>query len=338
MQWWRVCAAVLLVAVAGPVALGQWVWTPETGRFVNMKRLPKETPELQIEYARSLMLEGRYSEAMRETDKFIDFYGDTPLADENQFLRGEIELADTEYMDAAREFQLVVDSYPGSAFFDRVIERQYAIGDALFERGKANIEGKADKPWYTFAWRPWAKRPFKRAIEVYSMVIDNQPFTDSAAEAQYKIGLCHFTREEYIEAAFEYRRVLEDYANSPVVPEAAYGLVQTYRASAKGPDYDQSPGQLTVAAIDEFRTRYPDDARSGELAGVRGEMRETIAEHRLRVGQFYERRQQFESARICYEVVVEQFAETGAASKAKEWLDANPSRRSAAAAFIGPAT
>ena len=58
--------------------------------WVNLKRMPKETPQLQLEYARSLLLEGQYQKAWRETRKFTSFYEGSEYEDDNQFLRGEI--------------------------------------------------------------------------------------------------------------------------------------------------------------------------------------------------------------------------------------------------------
>ena len=65
-----------LLVCAAP-ALAQWTWTPETGRLVNLNRMPKETPELQVEFARSLLVGNEYNRAFDETNKFIKFYGDT---------------------------------------------------------------------------------------------------------------------------------------------------------------------------------------------------------------------------------------------------------------------
>jgi outer membrane assembly lipoprotein YfiO len=308
-----------IVLAAAPVANAQWVWTPQTGRFVNVKRLPKETPELQIQYTRSLMLEGQYKKALRETQKFVEFYPDAPEADENQFLRGEIKLAQRDYMDAAKEFQQVITGYPDSQLFDAVIEKQYEIGDRYYELG---LQRMARDEWYRF--RPFRKKPFKHAIEVYSMVIDNQPFTAAAAEAQYKIGLCHYTRNEFQEAAFEYRRVIEDYAGSDWVDDAAYGLALCYHQQSLPPAYDQSPSYLTVDAIDMFAERYPTDPRLADLAPRRTEMVESIAQQRLETGRFYERRRLFDSARIYYELVVNEFPGTEAAARAGQWLAANP--------------
>src|SRR6185436_17832883 len=88
------------LSVAGTVS-AEWTWTPETGRFVNMNNLPKETPELQVEYTRTLLVGREYDRAFDETDKFNEFYGDSEFAYENQYLRGEIKLADEKYVAAA---------------------------------------------------------------------------------------------------------------------------------------------------------------------------------------------------------------------------------------------
>ena len=167
----------------------QWTWSPQTP-LITVKRLPKDA-ELQVEFARSLMVQGDYKKALRETEKFKDYYDDTDWADDNQYLRGEIMFAQGDLLPAAKEFQQVVATYPESDLFDKVIAKQYEIGDHFYDRGTANLA----KGW----WHPFRKRPFRRAIIVYAMVIDNQPFTDSAAQAQYKVGLCHFTLEEYKE-------------------------------------------------------------------------------------------------------------------------------------------
>ncbi|GMU92554.1 MAG: hypothetical protein AMXMBFR4_16120 [Candidatus Hydrogenedentota bacterium] len=308
--WIGVAVAATLVWQQGAEA--QWTWSPQTGRWINIKRLPKETPELQVEFARSLMVQGDYKKALRETDKFQNYYSDTDWADDNQYLRGEIKMAQGEYMAAAKEFQQVVAAYPGSDLFDNVIAKQYEIGDYFYERGTANL----DKSW----WHLFRKRPFRRAITVYAMVIDNQPFTDAAAEAQYKIGLCHYTLEEYTEAAFEYQRVIEDYAASQWVDEASFGLAMCHYNASLPPAYDQSPSLLAIEAIDRFKSKYPGDSRAAELDPKRAEMVNRVAEQRLRTAKFYEKRRKFDSAAICYEVVVEQFPGTQSAAEAEAWL------------------
>lgn len=314
----RFCVRSLVLAIAVfaimPVAHGQWLWTPQTGRFIDIDRQPKETPELQVEFARSLLIEKRYKAALRETNKFEDFYGDSEYADENQFLRGEIFQAQGSLRKAANEYQLVWSNYPDSDRLQDVIDRQYEIADQYYDAGVA----KQDKKWTMFR-----ERPFKRAIDMYNLVISNERLTDKAAQARYRIGECYFARKEYLDAALEYRRVLEEYPGSDWVDEASYSLAMTYYNSSLPPAYDQAPSQLAIDAIDEFKVRFPADERNNDLAGKRDEMRESIAEQRLLTAQFYERRRRFEAALISYQVVVDQYAGTSAAVKAQDWLDQN---------------
>ncbi len=310
---------VLLVLLFAVSASAQWTWTPQTGRWINQRHMPKETAELQVEYARSLLLKEDYKKAWRETEKFSEFYQDTPFADENQFLRGEIRLAQGKLMMAAKEFQTVLSSYPDTARYNDAIAKQYEIGDLFYEKGLQKLEKR---------WTLYRHRPLKRAINVYAMVVENQPFTAAAAEAQYKIGLCHYTREEYLEAAYEYRRVIEDYAGSDWVNEAVLGLAKCYYDASLPAVYDQTPSQLAIDAIDSFALRYPEDARNSELQGMREEMRESIAAQRLETARFYEKRRDFEAARIAYQVVVEQFADTSQAEVAQTWLDEQPAHLS----------
>ena len=310
--------AVVLVTLLLGIQMGasaQWTWTPQTGRWVNIKRMPKETAELQIEYARSLMMQGHNDRALKETEKFQNFYGKSELADQNQFLRGEIKLAQGENSEAAKEFQKVVTSYPASPLYEKVIAKQYEIGDKLYEQGNKRMAKR---------WAFARKRPFKRAIEVYTMVINNQPFTEAAAEAQYKVGLCHHTRKEYVQAAFEYKRVIEDYSASDWVDDACFGLAKCYYDSARPADYDQAPSQLAIDAIDDFTHRFPEDARVKDLGDKRTKMRETIALQRLQTAQYYEKRRDYKGARVYYQLVVDSFSDTPSAEMARKWLSDNP--------------
>lgn len=312
MGWALGCLAAVLLAVP---AQAQWTWTPQTGRWINLDRLPKETAELQYEFARSLYLEGQYAKALRETDKFDSFYGDSEYADDNQFLRGEIRMAQGKNRDAARAFQEVVANYPDSDLFDDVIAKQYEIGDRFFAQGEARADDR---------WRLFKNRPYRRAAEVYGMVVQNQPFTNAAAEAQYKIGLCNFAQDKYIEAAYDYRRVVEEYGGSDWVDEASYGLAQCYYKESHPPQYDQAPSELTIEAVNAFVRRFPADPRVTELEAQKAEMLERIATQRLMTAQYYEKRRKFDAARIYYNVVVNQFPDTDAAAQARDWLARNP--------------
>ena len=326
MRYQSTCLIILALFLPAVSVSAQWTWTPEVGRLVNLKRMPKETPELQVEYARSLMVGKSYSQAFNETNKFTNFYADSDWADDNQKLRGDIRLASGDYTKAAEEYQMVISSYPGSELYDEVIQQQYAVGDTLFEKGQKRAEKIEDAS----GWRLDQKltffkyRPLKKAIDVYNMVIDNQPFTDTASEAQYKVGLCYYTRGEYIEAAFEYRRVIEDYGSSVWVKEALFGLAKSYEKGSHAPEYDQAPSQLTIDTVAQFKRQYPSDPRIAEMQVVSERMTENIAQQQFNTAKHYEKRSKPLAARMTYELLYEEYGHTEAGEKARLWLVDHP--------------
>ncbi len=98
----------------------------------------------------------------------------------------------------------------------------------------------------------------------------------------------------------------------------------SYYKASYPPDYDQTPSELAVRAIDDFFARYPADERVGDLQEIRREVREKIAQQRLKVTQFHVKRREFDSARIYHELLVDQYADTEASARAAKWLQENP--------------
>ncbi|MCF6285278.1 MAG: outer membrane protein assembly factor BamD [Candidatus Hydrogenedentes bacterium] len=155
------------------------------------------------------------------------------------------------------------------------------------------------------------------------MVIENQPFTANAAKAQYQVGLCRYTTKHYLEAAFDYRRVIEDYPGSDWVDEASFGLAECYYDMSLPPEYDQTPSQLTIDAINSFGDRYPDDERLAGLREKQREMQERIAQQQLVNARFYEKRRKFAAAKIYYELLIEKYPDSDAATEARDHLEAH---------------
>ena len=62
-----------------------WIWTPETGKFINPKWAVKPTPEDQLEFAQSFRDQGNCVKAMAEFKKLIKAYPRAKEAPEAEF-------------------------------------------------------------------------------------------------------------------------------------------------------------------------------------------------------------------------------------------------------------
>jgi len=304
--------AVVIVAYTG-AANAVWVWTPETGRWINPKSQPKETPEAQLEYASQLRLAGDYEEALDEYQKFFRFYPDSALCPEAQFQIGELYEARGDYERASKEYQKVVSNWRSSELFDRVVGKQYEIADRFYREEMTRRR----------RFRLFRGRYLRRAIRIYEQVIENAPFGPAAAQAQYRIAECYFASEQYLEATYEYRKVLDEYPSSDWAGQAMYGLGMCYYKQALPAEYDQTIARKAVEQFQLFMGLYPDEPKAEEASQRIAELREEMARQQLVVAGFYEKRQKPDSARVYYITVVKKYPGTRAAGEAKEKLEAD---------------
>jgi outer membrane assembly lipoprotein YfiO len=287
-----------------------WVWTPETGRWINPKNQPKETPEAQLEHARQLRLAGNYGKALSEYEKLFRFYPDSDLCPEGQFQVGELYEAKGDYSRASAEYQKVVSNWPASDLFDKVTEKHYEIADRFYQQGTDRTGGI----------RLFRGRYVRRAIETYQRVIENAPFGRAAARAQYRIAECYFVTGRYLEATYEYQKVLDEYPTSDWAGQATYGLAMCYYRQALPAEYDQTIARKAVEQFRLFARMHPGDPKVADAEAKIGELRADMARQQLVIARFYERIEKTDAARLYYRSAASKYPETEAAREAAETL------------------
>jgi len=285
-----------------------WIWTPETGRWINPKNQPKETAEAQLEYARQLRLAGDYGKALSEYEKLFRFYPDSELCAGAQFQVGELYEAKGDYRRASAEYQKVISNWPASDLFDKVTEKQYEIADRFYQQGTDRTGGI----------RLFRGRYVRRAIETYQHVIENAPFGRAAARAQYRIAECYFVTGRYLEATYEYQKVLDEYPASEWAGQATYGLAMCYYKQALPAEYDQTIARKAVEQFRLFVRLHPTDSKVAEAEARIAELRADMARQQLVIARFYERIEKPDAARLYYRSAAAKYPETEAAREAAE--------------------
>jgi len=307
--------AALVLAFTCTAAYGQWTWTPEIGRWINLRRQPKETAALQFQHAERLLTEGDTERAITEYEKVLRYYPDSNYCDLAQYSIGRALEAQADYRGAVEAYQKVIDEYPNTGLFNNVLEKQRRIGDRFFQLG---IERqKRFMPTL-------GASPFERAIDTYRRLIDNQPFGEFSGEAQYKIGLSHFKMELHDEAAVEFQKVLDHYPACEWIGEAAFGAADCKFAQALPAEYDKTAADESMAKFRYFLRNFPDSSRAEDAHKKIDLLREIAAQHEYNVGVHYHRNLRFDSARVYFDSIVREYPETKWAEKANERLGEMP--------------
>lgn len=301
-------AALLISQACAGVLPAYWIWTPETGKFINPKHAAKETPQKQFDWAMTFFESEDYKKAIAEFEKLIKHYPLSKLASEAQFYLGLCYENMEEYYRAFESYQLVIDKYPFTERVDEVVEREYRIANLFYTGQKAKMLGMAILP----------AKP--KAIEIFSKVVENAPYGKYADVAQYKLAQCYMDMRDYINAALAFKEIIENYPKSPLIDDAKYQIAICAASSTTGPEYNEEDTDKAIKEFKDFVNRYPDSNMEKEARNFIERLENQKAQNIFNVARFYEKRGNFDSAIIYYEEILDKYPESNLAPEALERL------------------
>lgn len=306
----------LLIFLLGYTNLhAYWEWTPETGKWINPKYAPKETAEEQFKYAQNFFQEGEYKIAIREFRKTVKYFPTSPYAAEAQFYIGECFYRMRKPLEAAQEYQVIIDKFPSSNRIREVLERQKSIGDELF-----TLAEREEKGFTNIAKSLLSKSNAEKAISVYEMVLKNDPYNLSAAEVQYRIGLCYQSIGKYKEAIKAFQKVIDNYPRSQWVDDAYYQIALSSFSQSLEVPYDQTMTRRAREKLSEFEKRFPESEKAPIARKKRDSLEVKEAQKVYEIARFYEKQGYFKSAGIYYEEILKKYPQTPWAPLAREAL------------------
>ena len=304
--------AAALVSVPVP-ASAFWIWTPESGKWVNPKYSVKPSPAEQLVYADEFFKIKKYQDAMREYKKLLTHYPKAREAALAQFGIGRAWEALKKYWRAVGEYQKVVDRYPFSDLGPKVVEHQYFIVN-LFLEGKASDKEFARSLFGTDYQIP----------EVFLKIIKNDPYGPNAPASQYKIGLFYLEKADYQQARDAFEKTISDYPDSKWADSARYQIAVADAKRSVGAQYDQKTTSIAVSGFEDYVKMNPDSELSPAAKAEVQKLTEKEAENNFVIGEFYAKHKKYKSARLYWQAVVDKYAATAWAARATEKLKSLP--------------
>lgn len=308
--------SLALCLYAGVPAYSFWIWTPKTGKFVNPKTEAKPTPKEQFEYAKGFFDQKRYDDAIREFKKVLKTYPKAFEASEAQYYLGLAEESKGNLYEAYQAYQKVIDKYPFSERIAGIIEQENKIAEEFMSGTKRKAMGVALP----------VENP---AIEIFQKVVDNSTYGPLASKAQYKLGLVLKGEGRFYEAEEAFNKVVSNYPDSEWVEAARFQIASCKASVSKSPDYDQGGVKEAKDKFEEFVREHPDAVLSRDAEKSIQQLNEREAQSNYNVAVFYEKQKAYQSARVYYNDIINNYPDSPWAAKALERLkilDNNPKK------------
>ena len=302
----RVFLTLIVLAVFVRASEAFWIWTPETKKWTNPKYAPKESPQEQLNFAKSYYEAKDYATALSEFKKLIKHYSDAVEAPEAQYYSGLCLEEMVKYYEAYQAYQKILDKYPFSQRTEDVLQREYIVAQKLLDY-RTNVVGI-----------PFTGQT--AALEIFRKIVENAPYGKYAAASQYKIGLTLKGQAYFVEATEEFQKVIDNYPESEWADPARFQIALCAERSSLDASYDQTLTQEAKSKFDEFLKSHPDAELSLDAQSKIDELADKEAEAQYNVALFYMKQKSYDSARIYFRHVIKTFPLSPWAQKAMKEL------------------
>ena len=161
---------------------------------------------------------------------------------------------------------------------------------------------------------------YKRAVEYFTRLKEENPLHPLALQAEIGIGDAHFSDEEYAEAELAYTDFVSLHPTNENNPYVIYQIGMCHYKQMSSIDRDQSE---TVKAAREFErviARYPSSKFAFLAEQKLRECRQQLAEREFYIGEFYFKQGKYEAALKRFQTVVITYPHMGLDYKVKAYI------------------
>lgn len=306
---------VLLCTIPAFSSHAYWVWSPESGKFINPEGDAQDVSQEQYDYAMGFYKEKDLDEATKQLEILMQKYPDSPIASEAVYRLGTIYEEKADYLKAFETYKRLVESYPNSERFKEVIEREFRIGNLFLSGKKAKFMGLEILP------------SLPKAAEVFNHITKNAPYSDYGDQAQFYLGIAYKRQGRFTQAVESFQGLIDQYPQSELVDKARFEIAEVSYKRSAAHFRDQRALDDAATQVDRYLERYSDEtAKSPEETERAQKLRQIIdeknAEKNYRVGLYYEKQKYIQSAVIYYEDTKNRYPHTKWGEKASSRLAA----------------
>lgn len=289
-------------------AMAYWVWSPESGKFVNPEGAVEDAADQQFDYAMSFYEAHNYEKAVKELKNLVKKHPAARVAPEAQYKMGTIFEEQNEFYKAFRAYQKIIDNYPNSTRTNEVIERQFKIGNVFLSGKKSKFMGVPILP------------ALPKAAEVFDQVVKNAPFGEYGDKALLQLSIAYRRNGQLQKAMETLQNLVENYPESKLLPDAKFQLGEVSYQMSKNINRSQEGLETAEEYFESFLAEYPSSNVRKKAKRLKRAIDEKNAEKNFKIAQYYEQENFLESAVIYYEDVVRNYPDTSWAAKGKEKL------------------
>ena len=278
--------------------------------WVEQPPPPPGTAEGDLHLIIDFNQHGRLRQAEKAVDKWLKKHGQNhAIYPEILIAKSQLLIAKKHFYNAHLELQSYLNQFGKAPLTAEALRLEFIIAEHFLTGAKRKVLGI----------------PLIRDIDLAYRILDeiSADYPDSQhAELAIKTKAEHlFHSGEHSLAELEYARLLKEYPRSRYHQLALSQSAKATLAAFAGVEYDEAALIEAQERFAEYQRAYPAVAEHDGVGLILDSIRETRAEKKWLIGQYYERTDHVSSAVYYYQRVRKHWSGTIAAQKATERLE-----------------
>lgn len=161
---------------------------------------------------------------------------------------------------------------------------------------------------------------YDKVFDILKEIQIRYPYTKYAALAELRSGDVYFKKKEYALAAEEYENFITNHPGHKELDYAMYRLGLSYYKMKAGKDRNHSKRLQSIKWFTLLKKTYPGSPYVEQTQDKIEESRKMLAEREIYIGEFYQKKKNYEAAAQRYRNVLENYPDTEYTEKARKLL------------------
>lgn len=163
---------------------------------------------------------------------------------------------------------------------------------------------------FTKAIERFKKEDWEQATQLFDVIKLQYPASQYADDASFYLAEINYKKKEYILASFNYSMLRKVYPTSEYFKTAVYKTAMSFYELSPSFDRDQEYTYKAIDALQDFQRLYPDDSLFKQVSVYIDKLREKLGLRAFNTAEIYQKMENFKSAVIYYDAVIEEFPDT----------------------------
>ena len=175
---------------------------------------------------------------------------------------------------------------------------------------KTNVSNFDDIGLYNAATKHLKKKEYEEAIESYTELEIQYPYSPWASRGQLMIGFAHYSANEYDEAILNLSKFIELNPNHKLIPYAIYLKAYSYFERIPDINLDQKFSTRAFEEFSELINRYPRSRYAIKSKKHIKKLKNHLAAKEIKVGKYYQSKGDYLAAVKRYKVVLREYRQS----------------------------